>query len=163
MDPLTPVGILRADPRDPQVDALIERHLALMRSVSPPESVFAQNAEGLVRDGARLFVARPESGPLLGIGAYKLIAPRHAELKSMHVVSEARGAGIGAALLRHILTEATGEGAERASLETGRAEAFTPAIELYRAFGFTDCEAFADYVENPFSTFLTRELPLSDL
>ncbi|MEM9248671.1 MAG: GNAT family N-acetyltransferase [Pseudomonadota bacterium] len=155
------ISVIRADPRDLQVDAVIARHLDLMRSVSPPESVFAQDAAGLVRDGARLFVAQERAGPLLGIGAYKMIAPTHAELKSMHVVAEARGRGVGGRLLQTILEAATQEGARRLSLETGRAEAFAPALRLYRTAGFTECDAFAGYVANPFSTFLTMEIGAS--
>ncbi len=76
----------------------------------------------------------------------------------MHVVAEARGQGIGMALLAHILDAATHEGMERASLETGRADAFLPAIGLYRSAGFEECEPFGGYVRNPFSIFLTRVL-----
>lgn len=139
---------------------MIERHLALMRAVSPPESVFAQDAEGLVRDGARLFAVRiggAEAG-VAGIGAYKVIGAGHVELKSMHVASEARGHGAGRALLRHLLAQARAEGARRASLETGSAPAFAPALALYRAEGFAPCGPFAGYRSNPFSQFLTRTL-----
>ncbi|MEM6739643.1 MAG: GNAT family N-acetyltransferase [Pseudomonadota bacterium] len=147
-----------ADHRDARVGALIERHLDLMRSITPPENVFAQDALGLIRDGARLFTVSDASQAILGIGAYKIIEPAHAELKSMHVVAEARGRGAGGALLEQILEAARGEGAMRASLETGRAAAFTPALELYRRAGFTPCGPFGGYVDNPFSVFLSRAL-----
>jgi len=44
------------------------------------------------------------------------------------------------------------------SLETGSAEAFEPARKLYASLGFEYCEPFADYVEDPYSVFMTKEL-----
>ncbi len=37
-------------------------------------------------------------------------------------------------------------------------EGFAPARALYARFGFVECEPFADYVEDPYSVFMTREL-----
>ena len=36
--------------------------------------------------------------------------------------------------------------------------AFAPARSLYTRFGFRPCGPFADYVEDPYSVFMTREL-----
>ena len=44
------------------------------------------------------------------------------------------------------------------SLETGRGPAFEPALALYRKRGFTDGEAFGDYVRSEFNQFLHLEL-----
>jgi putative acetyltransferase len=44
------------------------------------------------------------------------------------------------------------------SLETGRTKAFEPAHKLYESFGFTRCAPFADYVDDPFSIFMTMPL-----
>jgi putative acetyltransferase len=37
-------------------------------------------------------------------------------------------------------------------------EAFEPARRLYEAFGFGYCPPFADYIEDPNSSFMTLEL-----
>jgi putative acetyltransferase len=37
-------------------------------------------------------------------------------------------------------------------------EAFEAAKTLYTKFGFTYCEPFADYKEDPNSVFMTKEL-----
>jgi len=37
-------------------------------------------------------------------------------------------------------------------------EAFAPARALYAGFGFEPCRPFADYVEDPYSVFMTRAL-----
>ena len=42
--------------------------------------------------------------------------------------------------------------------ETGSAEAFGPARQLYASFGFTYCEPFAQYVDDPYSVFMTRRI-----
>ncbi|MEY4872779.1 MAG: hypothetical protein RLZZ563_2109 [Pseudomonadota bacterium] len=49
-------------------------------------------------------------------------------------------------------------GYARVSLETGRTEAFAPAVALYRKYGFEECEAFGDYVVDEFSWCLTLAL-----
>ena len=36
--------------------------------------------------------------------------------------------------------------------------AFGPARQLYAAYGFTYCEPFGDYVNDPNSVFMTLEL-----
>jgi putative acetyltransferase len=61
--------------------------------------------------------------------------------------------------MRHLLEEASRCRYERLSLETGSMEAFAPARSLYARFGFIPCEPFADYVEDPYSVFMTRSLP----
>jgi len=49
-------------------------------------------------------------------------------------------------------------GYRRLSLETGDAPAFAPARALYARFGFEPCGPYADYRDNSFSVFFTREL-----
>jgi putative acetyltransferase len=57
-----------------------------------------------------------------------------------------------------MLEEAARRGYSRVSLETGSMDAFAPARQLYANFGFTYCAPFANYVEDPYSVFMTREL-----
>ena len=47
---------------------------------------------------------------------------------------------------------------KRLSLETGSFDAFKPAQDLYASFGFTFCGPFADYKDDPYSTFMTLAL-----
>jgi putative acetyltransferase len=99
-----------------------------------------------------------ESGELLGCGALKELDSRHAEIKSMRTSSSHLRKGVAKNLLNHILKEAKRRGYNRISLETGSMEAFAPARKLYASFGFTNCQPFADYVEDPYSVFMTIEL-----
>ena len=66
--------------------------------------------------------------------------------------------GVAAALLEHILGVARTRGYRRLSLETGSMEAFAPARALYARFHFAPCGPFADYVDDPYSVFMSREL-----
>lgn len=58
-------------------------------------------------------------------------------------------------MLTHIISEAREREYRRLSLETGSSEAFVPALALYEAHGFQICPPFANYVEDPFSRFMT--------
>ena len=104
-----------------------------------------------------LFSARLD-GVLLGIGALRQFDPAHAELKSMHTASAARGRGVGRAMREHLLTVACSRGCTRVSLETGTIAAFAPARALYAGAGFEPCGPFGDYLPSPNSTFMTLSL-----
>ncbi|MBB2921207.1 GNAT family N-acetyltransferase [Cellulomonas cellasea] len=143
------------DPRAPDVRQLLERHLALMNAQSPPEDVHALDVDGLV-DRSVTFVSLRSEGVLLGVAALKQRDATHAEVKSMHTAEEARGRGVGRALLDHLLGLARERGLERVSLETGSQPGFAPARALYARAGFAECGPFADYLPSPHSTFMTR-------
>ncbi len=149
------------DPRAADVRGLLERHLAHMNALSPPEDVHALDVDGLVDPAVTFFSAR-SGGRLLGVGALKQLEPGHAEIKSMHTAEEARGRGVARALLDHLLRVARDRGARRLSLETGSQPGFAPARALYAAAGFTPCPPFGDYRPSPHSTFLTRTLTAAD-
>ena len=67
-------------------------------------------------------------------------------------------AGVGKAMLVHIVAEARRRGYARLSLETGAEADFVPARKLYASHGFVACAPFADYREDPNSVFMTRTL-----
>ena len=134
---------------------LLNRHFELMRMQSPQESCHVMTADDLFAAGASVFALRKESD-MLGIAALKPLDETHGELKSMHTKSEARGMGVGAALVQHVLQEARNRSMTRISLETGSADAFAPARRLYERQGFTYCPPFAEYSEDPLSVFMTR-------
>jgi putative acetyltransferase len=142
------------DPRTDDVRRLLEAHLAFARSVTPPGHVHALDLEALVDPAVSLYCAR-RNGELLGVGALKRLDATHAEIKSMHVTEAARGQGIGRAMVQYLLSEAAARNCRRVSLETGTMEAFAPARSLYSSVGFTPCEPFGEYTDNPFSTCMT--------
>ena len=72
------------------------------------------------------------------------LGPRVGELKRMYVAPEARGRGVGRALLARLEDEARALGLTRVVLETGTRQA--QALALYRRAGFTDIPPYGEYV-----------------
>ena len=145
------------DLRSPAVIQLLREHLHSMTLHSPPESIHALDLAGL-RKPEITFWSVWQNSELMGCGAIKELDASHGEIKSMRTVSAHLRKGVAARLMRHILDEAMRRTYRRLSLETGSMEAFAPARSLYASFGFRYCGPFADYVEDPYSVFMTREL-----
>jgi len=141
----------------PEIAELLREHLSNMAQNSPPESMHALSLEEL-RKADITFWSAWEETELVGCGALKELDSQHGEIKSMRTASKHRRKGIAAKLLEHILEEARTRHYKRVSLETGSMDAFAPAHHLYAKFGFIDCPPFADYVEDPNSVFMTKEL-----
>jgi putative acetyltransferase len=139
------------------IRALLEEHLADMRTISPPESVHALDLEGL-RQPEITFWTAWSGAALLGCGALKELSPDHGEVKSMRTARAHRRGGVARAMLAHIVADARRRGYARLSLETGSMAAFAPARALYESFGFGYCGPFAGYVDDPNSVFMTRAL-----
>jgi putative acetyltransferase len=99
-----------------------------------------------------------EGQELVGCGALKELDAGHAEIKSMRTAKAHLRKGVATILLQHIVKEAKQRGYRRLSLETGSMDYFEPARRLYFQFGFRSCAPFANYVEDPNSVFMTREL-----
>jgi putative acetyltransferase len=145
------------DPRQPDVRALLERHLEFALAQTPPEHSFALDAEGLLDPAVTFFSFRAD-GSLLGVGAIRRLTPDHAEIKSMHTAQAARGRGVGRAMLVHLLDVARCRGFRRVSLETGTTAAFAPARALYQSAGFVRCGPFAGYGPTEDNLFMTLDL-----
>ena len=142
---------------EPDIVDLINRHFGTMRSQSPEESCHVLEADELFASGATIFALR-DGKKTMGMGAIKPLDATHGELKSMHTIAEARGQGIGNALVLRLLEEARDMGLTRVSLETGSDAFFAPARRLYERHGFSYCPPFGDYVEDPLSVFMSRVL-----
>lgn len=151
------IDIRRDTPLAPEVLPLLQRHLDLMWATSPPESVHALDPAELAAEGIAFFTLR-EGAAVLGMGAVKRISDDHAEIKSMHIVAEARGRGLAQVMLDHLLAQARALGYQRLSLETGVEDAFAAARALYARAGFVQCPPFEGYWDDPNSFFMTRSL-----
>jgi putative acetyltransferase len=149
------------DLNGPEIRALLEEHLADMRSQSPPESVHALDLERLRQPDIRFWTCWSDTqrgSELMGCGALKRIDAAHAEIKSMRSARRFRGQGVGRLMLQHLLQEARAAGYQRLSLETGSEPGFVPARALYAAHGFEVCGPFEGYWDDPNSVFMTRLL-----
>jgi putative acetyltransferase len=147
------------DPRAADVRSLLERHLAFALETTPSADDRHALDVGALLDPAVTFFSYREAGTVRGVGAIKQLDDAHAEIKSMHTAAEARGRGVGRAMVEHLLSVARARGYRRVSLETGSGPAFAPARELYARAGFAPCGPFADYPDSPNSAYMTRTLP----
>jgi GNAT superfamily N-acetyltransferase len=121
-----------------------------------PDEVMEQHHDGfraelpkLVSTRGRLVVARlggrdggADGDEAVGVGALKPVDETTAEIKRMYVRPDARGRGIGRALLERLLDDARAEGYDVARLET--LSFMTDAHALYRSLGFHDAPMFDD-------------------
>ena len=149
--------IAEEHPLTPDLELLFQRHTADMHADTPPESIHMLDKGALAAPGIRFFVLRDAGAPM-AMGAYKRIDASHAEIKSMHVLVEARGRGLSKVMLDHLVTSAQAEGYRRLSLETGSQPMFLPARKLYERAGFQECPPFEGYALDPNSVFMTKVL-----
>jgi putative acetyltransferase len=136
---------------------LLEEHLRCMAAVSPPASRHALDLTGLRRPEITFWTAW-NGAELAGCGALKELDPLTGEIKSMRTAYGYQRRGVASQMLQHIMREAKRRGYHRLSLETGAMNYFEPARKLYARHGFVFCEAFAPYVADPNSVFMTREI-----
>ena len=136
---------------------LMQRHTQRMHEDTPPESIHMMDAGALAAPGIRFFVMR-EAGRAIGMGAFKRLSGDHAEVKSMHVLSEVRGRGLAGVLLDHLVAAAKADGIVRLSLETGAQASFAGARTFYEKAGFGYCGPFEGYAPDPMSVFMTRAI-----
>lgn len=148
------IEVVPGDPRDPQATALLQQSHALMESLFPPEDNFFLNIDDLCVPEISFFVAQ-EGDTVLGTGA---LADKggYGEVKSMFVLPDARGKGVGEALLRQIEATARSNGHGAMKLETGNV--LYAAHRLYERAGFSKCGPFGDYPEANSSLFMEKKL-----
>jgi len=154
---MTTLQIRPDDLSGTQVRRLLQEHLRSMRALSPPESVHALDIDALRQPDVSFWTVW-SGDDLLGCGALRELDPSHGEIKSMRTSEAHRRRGAARCMLTHLIAEAQARAYARLSLETGAMAAFEPAQQLYRSFGFRYCAPFGDYVEDPHSVFMTREL-----
>lgn len=141
----------------PEVLALLEEHLRGVSEATPPESVHALGAQALRQPEITFWTVWQDS-QLMGCGAIKELDARQGEIKSMRTATAHLRKGVASRLMQHMVEEASRRRYERLYLETGSGETFLAARKLYEAFGFKECGPFADYVLDPYSVFMVREM-----
>ena len=142
-------------PAQPEVLQLIDALDAYQRPLYPPESHHGIDLPALLSPAVIFAVARADDGEALGCGAV-VVGPDYAELKRMYVVPAARGEGLGQRLLEFLEQAAAARGARRFMLETGYLQ--TAAIALYGRCGYVVCGPFGDYLEDPNSVFMMKDV-----
>lgn len=146
--------IAHADPLSAEGRMLIGESQAALEAVYPPEDIFSLPAEGLARPDTLFLLARDGSRPA---GCVALLAcPGYGEVKRLFVRPDARGGGVGLALMAALEAAAMAAGLPAVRLETG--SRLTAAVALYRRLGYRPRMPFGDYAPHPASLFLARRL-----
>jgi len=140
---------------NPAVIALLEEHHQDMLIHSPPESVHALDLSALSHQDIT-FWSVWHNNELAGCGALKALDKHHGEIKSMRTSKDFLRQGVAKLLLEYMISEANTRSYQKLSLETGTMKAFLPAQKLYQQLGFKVCQPFADYQEDPYSTFMSK-------
>lgn len=152
-----PLRIIEDDLSGAEIRALLETHFAHMLANSPKDSCHFLDFEALkARDVT--FWSIWDGDQLAGCGALREIDATHGEIKSMRTHPDHLRKGAAAQMLAHIIATARARRYIRLSLETGSGAAFEAATALYERHGFLYCAPFGDYVEDPFSRFMTLSL-----
>lgn len=89
--------------------------------------------------GGHIFMAETDEGEPIGCVGLIALSDGGFEVAKMTVSEQARGAGLGKALMQACIDRAKALGAPRLYLETNASLA--PALGLYRAMGFVDLPA----------------------
>ncbi|WP_026871537.1 GNAT family N-acetyltransferase [Inquilinus limosus] len=148
--------IARETPDQAEVHALLEQADRRSAGLYPEESRHGLDVAALLAQRVHFFVARLD-GRAVGCGGYAPEGDGTAELKRIFVATEARGLGIGRALLAALEAEARREGIRLLRLETGVKS--TEALGLYRRFGYRETGPFGAYGPDPLSVFMEKALP----
>lgn len=149
------LSILQENPRQPEVLELIEHSDTYSAALYPAECRYPVGVVYLAGPAVRFFVARI-AGLAMGCGAMVIGPDRTAELKRIIVRPEARGQGIGRALLDAIEAKARQTDIGTLLLETGPQS--LEALHLYRRCGYQQREPFGFYQASPHSIFMEKRL-----
>jgi putative acetyltransferase len=140
-----------------EVQLLLQAHHEDMLKHSPIESVHALDLLAFKKPNINFYTAWINND-LAGCAALKVLDDKHIELKSMKTSSNFLRKGVAAKLLTYLLAIAKNQHYEKISLETGTADVFIPAQNLYKRFDFILCDPYADYKEDPYRMFFTKYL-----
>ena len=140
-----------------KIASFLQEHLENMHAITPIESVHALAIEAL-RSPDITFWSAWEGDELLGCGALKELDPSSGEIKSMRTAVIHRRRGIASKILEHIIKEARQRAYTCLNLETVSMPVFAPARALYTRYGFEYRGPFGNYVDDPNSVFMMKQL-----
>ncbi|MGQ9425640.1 GNAT family N-acetyltransferase [Gilvimarinus sp. F26214L] len=150
------------DARRKDVADLLQRADDYLLRRYPPDLCFLDDAQALARPEATLLGAFV-GGALMGVGALKRQSgplENYGEIKRVFVADEARGRGLGKALVDALEGLALQEELPVIRLETGTEQ--PEAVALYRRLGYRTRGPYGDYPDNPYSIFMEKHLRLQD-
>lgn len=132
-------------PLSDDVRALVADLNAWALTQTPREFTHHMTVEQMAQPDTTVFIARDAHGVAIGMGALKRHADGVGEVKRMFTRPQARGLGVGGAIVAQVEALARREGLVRLVLETGTADGFASAWRVYVRQGFKPCGAVLDY------------------
>ncbi|MEJ8283315.1 GNAT family N-acetyltransferase [Curtobacterium citreum] len=142
-------------PRSDDVRSLLRQGDAFALALYPAENYYGLDVDALEADGVSLFVAREHD---VAVGTVAIVDRRDGsgEIKRMFVTDDARGLGVGRALLQALEAHARDVGISTLQLETGLPQ--VAAIALYEKLGYRQVPRFAPYTDDPTSYCMEKQL-----
>ncbi len=142
---------LRPEPPDSAVgSALVQAFISWARGTYPeydPARSPSADPDELSPPGG-VFIVAWQGPDAVGSAGFKRLDAETGEVKRLYVASEARGGGIGRALMLRLEDEARGRGYTRLRLDIGDRQ--PEAMALYTGLGYAE---IPDYNGNPFASF----------
>lgn len=149
------LSIAEERPDAPETVELLRQSDTFSASLYPPEHRHQADLPALLADGVRFFVARRDS-KALGCMALVRSGAAKGELKRCFVTEEARGQGVGLALLTAAEAAARAQNMRAIQLETGNKN--IAALRLYRGCGYRERGPFGSYPDDGVSVFMEKAL-----
>lgn len=161
------------DPRQEDMESLIAELNQFLLALSPPGSCFLMSVDDMVDTEMTVYIARDERGKAMACGALRRLPAQWSaepggqvrelwgEVKRMYTRPEARGHGIGSAILASIEKEARQHGLARLVLETGIAKTHQGAHSTYKKAGFEYRGSFGDYPKSEWNEYMEKVLDLA--
>ena len=133
----------------------VELGIAVPPDADHPSEVL----DGLLAAGGRLYLAEAD-GEAVGVGGLKRLTETTGEIKRMYVRPDARGLGVGRAIVDRLVADARELGLETVYLES--ASFMHAAHALYRSVGFMPSEPYPgrefEGLEHDVSVFMRLDL-----
>ncbi len=144
--------VLKIDPAE--AAGLIHKLDNYLSALYPAESNHLESIEDLGRQHVRMFGCKIK-GEIASIGAVKLM-DTYGELKRIYVSPEFRGRKLASGIMTVLESEIKENNLDFARLETGIHQ--PEALSLFKKHGYVTCRPFGDYVEDPLSIFMEKQL-----
>ncbi|WP_394130015.1 GNAT family N-acetyltransferase [Shewanella maritima] len=156
------IELIQDDLEDGAVISLLDAHLKQMHQYSPIDSIHALEPDKLRAKSLTFWSARIND-EIAACIALKQLDDSTGEIKSMKTSHKFLRKGIAEKLLTLVINESEQRGYGTLYLETGCHQAFTPAIKLYKKYGFVECDPFGSYQLDPYSLFFVKRLGTNEL